>query len=329
MMNRIHTLNNSERIKHAYNSDPLSPQERIAIASRGSNLSNVERLRQSVSQPNIRRATSEPFFPQRSPSLCSEYTGISSDSGNFPSSDRIIHSSEIFRSSSDSVHSSDKFRSSDDILRYLKFHPDFQRVSIPPSQLGPIAATIFSSLALGLGVVMFVVSHIAVSPVLSLATSVVIGSGLAGLSQGISGIRHEDFDWGHFAKHIATNSVITLLTFGGGYATGGVTGLALKGVNLTKRVINAIGSIAGGVVGSGVKTGSYIVVATYIEDCPLEAKSVILNLIFGGLRGESAAGYLNVQVDLLNGSSSAFGAEIASSNLGNELIRVYESPSNL
>ena len=176
---------------------------------------------------------------------------------------------------------------------------------------------------------MFVISHGLTSPVFSLGASLMIGAGLTGTIEGLSSFRHNTFEWEHFAKHIVTNSVITLLTFGGGYAAGGVTGLALRGVNLTKRVINAIGSIAGGVVGSGVKTGSYIVVATYIEENPVEAKSVILNLIFGGLRGKSAAGYLNVQVELLNGSSSAFGAEVIASHLGNEIVKMYEYPSNL
>ncbi len=259
--------------------------------------------------------------------MCSEYMGISSDSRNFLSSDRIIHSSEIFRSSDNIIFSSDRFRSSDDILECLKYHPDFQKV--PPSQLSPTVAIILSSITIGVGVVMFVVSHIAGSPVLSLATSLVVGSGLVGFSEGVSGIRQQDFEGEHLAKHIATNAVIVLLTFGSGYALGGIIGLALRGRGLTASIVKAIGSVAGGLVGSGVKGGSYIVVTTTIEGKPITVSSLIINMASGALRGESAAGYLDVQVDLHDVSSLALGAEKLSSHLGNEIVRVYEYPRTL
>ncbi len=149
-------LSNSERLRQAYNSNLLTNQERIAIASRSSNLSNVDRIRQSVSQPIVRKANTKSFFPQRSPSMCSEYIGIGSHSRNFSSSDRVTHSSEIFRSSNDIIHSSDRFISSDDILEYLKSHPDYQKVIQHPRQIDPIVAIIFSSIVLGIGITMCV-----------------------------------------------------------------------------------------------------------------------------------------------------------------------------
>lgn len=319
-------LSNSERLHQAYSSDPLTNQEKIAIISRSSNLSHVERLRQSVSQPSLGKSMNRSYFLQRAPIACSEYIGISSHSRNFSNSHRITHSSEIFCSSDDIVHSSDKFRSSDAILEYLKHHPDYQTVA--PSQLSPTVAIILSSLTIGVGVVMVVVSHIAGSPVLSLATSLVLGSGIAGFTESISGIRHNTFDWEHFATHIATNSVMVLLTFGSGYSVGGITGLALRGRTLTARIVKAIGSVAGGLVGSGVRGGSYIVLTTTLEGKPITASSLIVNMASGALRGESAAGYLNVQVDLHGVSSLALGAEKVSSHLGNEIVRVYEHPNH-
>lgn len=316
MFTQSNHLSSLEKMQQAYNSNPLSNRERIA-KNKYPGLSSREIVKTVVLQPS----NSKSFFPQRAPILCSEYMGISSDSRNFLSSDRITHSSEIFHSSSDMVHSSDQFRSSDAILEYLKHHPDFQKVS--PRQFSPIVATILSSLAIGLGVVMVVVSHITGSPVLSLATSLVLGSGIAGLTEGISGIRHNTFEWEHFGTHIAMNSVKVLLTFGSGCAVGGITGLALTGRGLTASIVKAIGSVAGGLVGSGVRGGSYIVLTKTIEGEPITAFSLMINMASGALRGESAAGYLNVHVDHAV-SSLALGAEKVSSHLGNEIVKVHE-----
>lgn len=286
-----------------------------------------------VFQPNIGsvRPTNKPFFPQRAPIASSEYIGIGSHSRNFSSSDRITHSSEIFRSSNDIVHSSDRFISSDDILKYLKYHPDYQKVIQHPRQIDPIVAIILSGITLGIGITLcalpWVVPGFVGGAVFSLASSLVFGAGFAGVLTGISGLRNEDFSWKDLAKNIALDSMVTLLTFGTGYGPAAIAGLALIGKNLTPKTIKVIGQVAGGLVNSAVNPGCYIL-KTYIKGEPVKALSFLMTIGGGAYGGQSAAGYvryLSVEVAALQSVSSlAFGAEVISSRVGNELIQAYK-----
>jgi hypothetical protein len=331
----MNNLTNSEQLRQAHNSNPLTNQERVAIANRGSNLSNVNRVRQSVSQPSLGRSMNRSFSPQRSPSMSSEYIGISSDSRNFLSSDRITHSSEISRSSDDIVFSSDRFRSSDDILEYLKYHPDYQKILHHPGQIDPIVALILSSITLGIGVCMCVLTHVmpgfAGGAVFSLASSLVLGAGIVGFTSSFSGLMNKDFSWKNLAKNIAADSMIALLTFGSGYGPSAIAGLALVGKNLTEKVIRRIGLAVGALVTSGVNTGCYVV-RTYLEGRPIRALSLLMTIGGGAWSGKSAAGYatpyLKVEIsNVLDVSSLTLGAERISSRLGNEIIRAYKYPN--
>lgn len=129
-----------------------------------------------------------------------------------------------------------------------------------------------------------------------LGSSLLIGGGIAGGQNAISGIIHENFSWADFAKTIAINSVLTLITFGSGYAAGGLSGLALRGTNLTERAIKTIGTISGALVGSGARTGTYLVI-TRVEDKPVEAIELVLEGVMGAVEG-GFAGYLGAKAFL-------------------------------
>ncbi len=169
--------------------------------------------------------------------------------------------------------------------------------------------------------------------VFSLASSLVLGAGIVGFTTSVSGLRHNDFSWTNLAKNIAADSMVTLLTFGSGFASGAIAGLALIGKNLTKTVINIIGSTAGSLVNTGVNTGCYVV-RTYIEGESITTKSLIIKIGSGIWGGQSAARYatryLKVEISaLLDVSSFILGSEKLSSKIGNEIVKVYEYTSTL
>lgn len=141
-------------------------------------------------------------------------------------------------------------------------------------------------------VALFVVSGGSATPVI-LGTSLLIGAGITGGQNAISGIIHKNFSLEDFAKTIATNSVLTLITFGSGYAAGGLSGLALRGTNLTERTIKTIGTISGALVSSGARTGTYLVI-TRVEDKPVEAMELVLEGVMGAVEG-GFAGYLGAK----------------------------------
>lgn len=284
---RPRTTSNSERVKQVLESNPLTNRERVANTMIQYPGTNAERVKNTgVCSPNTS------FFPQRAPILSTEY--IESSSSHFSSSDTILNSSEIFRSSDNITQSSSVFKSSDDILTYLKNHPGYQ--TTPSSELEAILAIVASSLAVVGGVALIVVSGGSATPGVILGTSLLIGGGISGGQNAISGLIHKDFSWQDFSKTIAINSMLTLITFGSGYATGGLSGLALRGTNLTERTIKTIGTISGALVGSGARTGTYLVI-TRVEDKPVEAIELVLEGVMGAVEG-GFAGYLGAKAFL-------------------------------
>lgn len=140
----------------------------------------------SKKQPN--------YFPQQSPILSTEYIGIGSEKWKV-SSDKFSSCSEIWHEGSDIIkHSSEIFTSSEDILRYLKEHPDFQKM--PPSQLEAILAAIISGLLAIGGVALAIVSGGAATPGVILGTSLLIGTGVTGMQNAISGAIKKKFQLG-------------------------------------------------------------------------------------------------------------------------------------
>ncbi|CAF3354441.1 unnamed protein product [Rotaria socialis] len=213
-------------------------------------------------------------FSQNSPLLSTEHIGIRTNAVKHSSNHCRSHTDSTIVLSKDKLGlSSQQFKSSDDILRYLKLHPDFQRM--PPSQLQPILAAILSGLIFIGGVALIVVSGGTATPGIILSTSLLI----------------------EFAKRNAVSAGLTIITFGAGYGAGNLMGIVLVGTGLTETSIQTLGTITGAIVGSGIRTGSYCVL-TKIEGTPIETLQLVLEGVGGAIAGRFA-GYLCVKASLI------------------------------
>jgi hypothetical protein len=188
-------------------------------------------------------------------------------------SNNIGHSNVIIRSSNTILKSSNtdfkfsnmisssnlSFTSSDDILAYLSSHPDFIRS--PPSVNNAILAVILSGLLIVGGVALAVLSFgNSISLTAFLATTLPISVGASGLQNSISGIINKNFSWKEFGKCVGTACFLTVISFGAGYAAGGLTGLLLAGKDLTETCVYAVAIGAGALAGASIRTGSFIII---------------------------------------------------------------------
>jgi hypothetical protein len=170
---------------------------------------------------------------------------------NIPSSN-LRYSSNL-----ENFQSNFYFKSSTDILRLLAEDPDYQKM--PPSILDAIVAAIISGAILLGSVALLVVTGMSGMPVVAGCLGFVANSAGMALNYSITGIITKKFSLSEmFASSL--NPAITLITIAGGVVAGSLIGLALVGAKLSETAIKVIGSIAGAILGSGIKSGSYVLI---------------------------------------------------------------------
>ncbi len=239
-------------------------------------------------------------FSQRAPILSTEYFGISTE--------KTRSSTDIIKSNTDMVvqstenalsFSTKKFKSSDDILRYLRSHPDFRKMDEDniPIIFNAIMAAIASGALLAGGIALTIITWGTASPVIMCSTSLLIGTGMTGLGNAILGAINHNFQWSDWGKGVIISSGLHLLTFGAGFGVGSLVGIALLGSNLSNNTIMAIGCVAGALTGSGVRTGSYLIV-TKLEGKPISTIKIVLEGVSGAITG-AMAGYVGVKAEMV------------------------------
>jgi hypothetical protein len=216
---------------------------------------------------------------------------IRSSSSTYKSSNNVINSSNII------TKSSQNFSSSNDILLYLKTHPHFVRGQLADKTFDAILAAITSGLSITGGVVLAIVSGGTTSPGIILCSSLLISTGVSGGQNAISGLINNNFSWTDWAIKTATSGGVTLLTFGGGFLAGNITGMALMGKGLSETCIKTMGACAGAFAGAGIRTGTYVII-NQIEGKDVEMLQLILEGVSGAISG-GFAGYLGAKCAIL------------------------------
>lgn len=238
-------------------------------------------------------------FSPRAPILSTEYFGISTE--------KTRSSTEIIKSNTDRItQSTDKvtcsteiFKSSDDILRYIRSHPDFRQVDVETISIvvNAVLAAIASGALLAGGIALTIITWGTASPVILCSTSLLIGTGMTGLSNAISGTINYNFQWSDWGKAVVMSSGLHLLTFGASFGVGSLAGIALLGASLSNTSIKVIGCVAGSLVGSGVRTGSYLII-TKLEGKQISAIKIAFESVSGGITG-AMAGFLGVKAEMV------------------------------
>jgi len=239
------------------------------------------------------------IFSQRAPILSTEYFGISTE--------KVRGSTDIIKSSTDRiVQSTEKptcsteiFKSSDDILRFIKSHPDFRKMDVDkiPIIINAILAAIASGALLAGGIALTIITWGTASPIIICSTSLLIGTGMTGLSNAISGAINYNFQWSDWGKGVVISSGLHLLTFGAGFGAGSLAGIALLGTSLSNTSIMAIGCVSGALAGSGVRTGSYLII-TKLEGKPISAIKIAFEGVSGAITG-AMAGFLGIKAEMV------------------------------
>lgn len=200
------------------------------------------------------------YFPARAPIPSNLFIGI--NSSKIRQSNYIIttSSSQIKISSANVVPLNERFQSSSDILTYLREHEDFARLSLKGDTLGAVVCAILSGIILTGGVALVLVTGgTATAPLTSLAITLMIGTGVKGTMSSLKGLVNGNFSVGEFLKDGLVNAGLTLITFGAGALAGNLVGIAVQGSNLTEGAVKAIAFVAGGLAGSTVRTGIYVI----------------------------------------------------------------------
>lgn len=244
-------------------------------------------------------ANKDQRFAPRAPILSTEYFGISTE--------KTRSSTEIIKSNTDGItQSTDKvtcsteiFKSSDDILRYIRSHPDFRQMDVDTISIvvNAVLAAIASGALLAGGIALTIITWGTASPVILCSTSLLIGTGMTGLSNAISGTINYNFQWSDWGKAVVMSSGLHLLTFGAAFGAGSLAGIALLGVSLSNTSIKVIGCVAGSLVGSGVRTGSYLII-TKLEGKQISAIKIAFEGVSGGITG-AMAGFLGVKAEMV------------------------------
>ena len=227
----------------------------------------------------------------------SNYIGNSSNVIRSSNSTYKSSSNNVTNSSNIITKSSQNFSSSNDILLYLKTHPHFVRGQLDDKTFDAILAAITSGLAITGGVVLAIVSGGTTSPGIILCSTLLISTGVSGGQNAISGLINNSFSWTDWAIRTATSGGVTLLTFGGGYLAGNITGMALMGKGLSEACIKTIGACAGAFAGAGIRTGTYVII-NHIEGKEVQMLQLILEGVSGAISG-GFAGYLGAKCAIL------------------------------
>jgi len=171
---------------------------------------------------------------------------------------------------------------------------------IIPDTAGAIAALLISAASVLGGVALIVVSAGAATPAVAAGwgalAGTVLGVGLSGTVNASMGLANKNFRWESWGSEVgitAAASLITLPTcFFGGQAITGV--LMTMSAKVTENVAKAVATTVGGIVGSGVHSGAYVLQCE-VNGKPIEPLGVVLSGVGGFFEGTSAA-YLGAKL---------------------------------
>jgi len=176
---------------------------------------------------------------------------------------------------------------------------DFGTIHIPDTA-GAIAALLISAASIVGGVALIVVSAGAATPAVAAGWGVlagtVLGVGLSGTVNASMGLANKNFNWESWGSEVGITAAASLITFPtcffGGQAIAGA--LMTISTKVTANVAKAVATTVGGLVGSGVHSGAYVIHCE-VDGRPIEPLGLVLSGVGGFFEGTSAA-YLGAKL---------------------------------
>lgn len=156
----------------------------------------------------------------------------------------------------------------------------------PEQEIQGIVAAIGSTLIAVGGIALIVLSVGTLTPAIGMA---VVGTGISSTTSAIISTAQGQFVMLDWARDFSINAGTSFITFGAGFGTGGLAGIALTSTTkLSGSAIKAIATAAGSLSGAGVRTGTHAVIVSAKNE-KLEIVSLVLEGVIGGIEGGAGA----------------------------------------